>query len=289
MPRLRTIDVDRPWAWLAAGWRDFVRVPGLSLGYGIVFSAVGYALAYWLHVAGAPYLILPATAGFALIGPAAAVGLYDVSRRLESGRPVTFGKIVSAILSRADTFAAMGLVLMLFFLAWMEIALLIFAFFFSDRPIIAENFFERVFFAADSLPFLVTGTIAGGFLATVVFAISTISLPMLLDRDVGVPTAVATSLRAVYRNRGALALWAMIIAVFMSVGGHDHRGLHVGRRRHALRRAGGDAAPRRIRDLARLPGSGRAGRCRSAAQHRVFGLTSAQRIRLKRAKSCPGS
>jgi uncharacterized membrane protein len=218
MPRLRTIDVDRPWAWLAAGWRDFVRVPGLSLGYGIVFSAVGYALAYWLHVAGAPYLILPATAGFALIGPAAAVGLYDVSRRLESGRPVTFGKIVSAILSRADTFAAMGLVLMLFFLAWMEIALLIFAFFFSDRPIIAENFFERVFFAADSLPFLVTGTIAGGFLATVVFAISTISLPMLLDRDVGVPTAVATSLRAVYRNRGALALWAMIIAVFMSVG-----------------------------------------------------------------------
>ncbi len=218
MPRLRTIDVDRPWAWLAAGWRDLVRVPGLSLGYGIVFSAVGYALAYWLQAAGAPYLILPATAGFALMGPAAAVGLYDVSRRLESGQPVTFGKIGSAILSRADTLAAMGLVLMLFFLAWMEIALLIFAFFFSDRAISSDNFFERVFFAADSLPFLITGTVAGGILAAVVFAISTISLPLLLDRDVGVPTAVATSLRAVHRNHKALALWAMIIAVFMSIG-----------------------------------------------------------------------
>lgn len=218
IPEVRTVEIDRPWAWLAAGWRDFTRVPALSVTYGIVFSAAGYALMYWLYAAGAFYLILPATAGFMLVGPAAAVGLYDVSRRLESGQPVAFGATFSAILSRADTFAAMGLVLMLFFLAWMEIALLIFAFFFSDRSISTDNFIEGVFFVPESLPFLVTGTVAGGILSAVVFAISTISLPLLLDRDVGVPTAVATSLRAVHRNRKALALWAMVIAVFMSIG-----------------------------------------------------------------------
>jgi len=217
-PKVRVVEIDRPWLWLAAGWRDFVRVPALSLTYGIVFSAAGYALTYWLYSAGAAYLILPVTAGFALVGPAAAVGLYEISRRLESGLPVALGAIVSAIFSRADTFAAMGLVLMLFFLAWMEIALLIFAFFFSDRSISAGNFIEPVFFAPESLPFLVTGTVAGGVLAAVVFAISTVSLPLLLDRNVGVPTAVVTSLRAVHRNRKALALWALIISVLMSIG-----------------------------------------------------------------------
>lgn len=218
VPTVRLVEIDRPWAWLAAGWRDFTRVPAISIAYGVVFSAAGYALTYWLYASGAFYLILPATAGFMLVGPAAAFGLYDISRRLERGQPVAFGAISSSILSRSDTFAAMGLVLMLFFLAWMEIALLIFAFFFSDRSISTDNFIEAAFFAPESLPFLVSGAIAGGVLAAAVFAISTVSLPLLLDRDVGVPTAVATSLRAVRRNRKALALWAMIIAVFMSIG-----------------------------------------------------------------------
>jgi uncharacterized membrane protein len=218
IPKVRIVEIDRPWAWLAAGWRDFIRVPALSVAYGVVFSAAGYALTYWLYTAGAFYLILPAIAGFMLVGPAAAFGLYDVSRRLERGQPIAFGAISSSILSRSDTFAAMGLVLMLFFLAWMEIALLIFAFFFSDRSIRTDNFVEAAFFAPESLPFLVAGTVAGGVLAAVVFAISTVSLPLLLDRDVGVPTAVATSLRAVHRNLKALALWATIIAVFMSIG-----------------------------------------------------------------------
>lgn len=218
MPVVRVVEVDQPWAWLAAGWRDFARVPGLSLLYGILFSAAGCALTYWLYVAGMFFLIVPAMAGFALIGPATAVGLYDVSRRLDSGQNVSIGATLRAILSRSETFAAMGLVLMMFFLAWMEIALLIFAFFFGSQPVSADNFVERVFFAPESLPFLITGTVAGGILAALVFAISAVSLPLLLDRDVGVPAAVATSLRAVHRNRKALALWAMIVAVFVSLG-----------------------------------------------------------------------
>jgi uncharacterized membrane protein len=218
VPAIRRVAVDRPWHWLEAGWRDFTRTPALGLSYGVGFSAIGCVITYWLYSTGTLYLIMPVAAGFALLGPAAAVGLYDISRRLEAGQPASLGAIVPAVLARADTFAAMGLVLMLFFLAWMEIALLIFALFFGSGPASAENFVEQVFFAPESLPFIVTGTVAGAILAAAVFAISAVSLPLLLDRNVGVPLAVVTSLRAVNRNRKALALWATIVAVFFFLG-----------------------------------------------------------------------
>lgn len=195
-----------------------MRTPALGLTYGFGFSAVGLAITYCLYSTGTLYLIMPVAAGFALLGPAAAVGLYDISRNLEAGQPASLGRIVPVVLSRAETFAAMGLVLTLFFLAWMEIALLIFAFFFGDGPVNGAKFVEMVFFAPESLPFMVTGTAAGAVLAGAVFAISVVSLPLLLDSDVGVPTAVATSLRAVNRNRKAMMLWAMIIAIFILLG-----------------------------------------------------------------------
>ena len=112
----------------------------------------------------------------------------------------------------------MGLVLMLFLLAWVRIAMLIFALFFGNRPTSTTNFIETVFFAPESLPFVITGTLVGAVLAVAVFTISVISLPMLLDRDVGVPAAVATSFRAVNRNPKAMALWAALIGGFMAFG-----------------------------------------------------------------------
>lgn len=215
---VRVVEEDRPWRWLAAGWRDLMRVPALSFSYGILFSATGCALIWWLFSADALYLIFPFAVGFSLVGPAAAVGLYDISRRLEAGQPASLGAIVPAVLSRLDTLAAMGLVLMLSFLAWMEIAMLIFALFFGDKTIGAHNFVEKIFFSPESLPFMVTGTVAGAVLSAAIFSISVVSLPLLLDRHVAVPVAIATSLRAVNLNRKAMALWAMIIAVFLAVG-----------------------------------------------------------------------
>lgn len=216
--RIREIDMERPWIWLAAGWGDIRRAPAVSLSYGLIFSVVGFAVSYWLYSKNILYLIMPLAAGFGLVGPAAAVGLYDISRRLEVGRPVSLGGLIPAILSRSETLAAMGLVLMLFLMAWMEIALLIFAFFFGQKPVSAQNFVEQVFFSPESLPFVVVGTLAGAILAAAVFTISAVSLPMMLDRNISVPTAVSTSLRVVNENRKAMALWAMLIVVFTSFG-----------------------------------------------------------------------
>ncbi|MEN8195424.1 MAG: DUF2189 domain-containing protein [Pseudomonadota bacterium] len=217
-PEIRVVGMDRPWTWLAAGWRDFMSAPLVSLSYGLLFSVGGYVVVYGLYAIDMFYLILPLAAGFTLIGPVAAVGLYDVSRRLESGQPVTLGAALRSFLSHAGTISAMGLVLMLFLLAWIRIALLVFALFFGGRAIARSNFIETVFFAPESLPFVVVGTLVGAVLATAAFAISAISIPMLLDRDVGVPTAIAASFRAVNRNPRAMALWAALIAGFIAFG-----------------------------------------------------------------------
>lgn len=217
-PEIRVVEMDRPWTWLAAGWRDFMSAPMVSLSYGFLYSIGGYVVIYGLYAIDMFYLILPLAAGFTLIGPVAAVGLYDVSRRIESGQPVTLGAALRSFLSHAGTISAMGLVLMLFLLAWVRVALLIFALFFGGGGISRVNFIDTVFFAPESLPFVVVGTLVGALLAAAAFTISAISMPMLLDRDVGVPAAVAASFMAVYRNPRVMALWAALITGFIAFG-----------------------------------------------------------------------
>ncbi len=113
----------------------------------------------------------------------------------------------------------MGLVLMLFLLAWIRLATLIFALFFSQRPVTMENFVSEVFFSAESIPFLIVGCGIGGVLAVIVFAISAVAIPLLLDReDANVFTAIAASVTAVTENPKTMAVWAALIALFIGAG-----------------------------------------------------------------------
>lgn len=215
---IRSVEIDRPWAWLAAGWRDFTRAPAVSIAYGGFFSVVGYLLTYGLYSVDMLPLVLPLAAGFTLIGPLAAVGLYEVSRRLEQGHPVSLRIALRDIGAHIGAVSTMGLVLLLFLLAWIRLALLIFAVFFGDKPTNLQDFVGTVFFAPQSLPFVVTGVLVGAVLAATVFAISVVSLPMLLDRDVGVPEAITTSVAAAANNIPAMALWAALIVIFTAAG-----------------------------------------------------------------------
>lgn len=217
--RLGRVGLDRPWAWLAAGWRDFARAPGISLAYGAALSAAGLLMAWALAVAGMFYLILPLVCGFMLVGPLVAVGLYEVSRRLETGSPVSLGAALRAYGRNATQIAAIGLVLMLFLMFWVRVALLLFALFFSQQPPADLHMFvELVFFSASGLPFLVTGTLVGACFAAAAFAIGAVSLPMLLDRDTNVVEAVAVSVAAVLRNWQVMAGWAGLIVLFTAAG-----------------------------------------------------------------------
>lgn len=215
---IRRVDTDRPWSWLADGWQDLCRAPAVSLTYGVVFSVAGLILSAAIWVFDVFYLVLPLAAGFLLVGPILSVGLYEVSRRLAAGEEVGFGPAVTAWRKNETQIALMGLALVLFMMAWMLLAMIIFALFFGKGLPAADNFVSEVFLSVESIPFLIVGTGVGAVLAALVFAISVVSIPMLLDRRVDVLTAVVTSLAAVRHNPRATAVWAGLIVLFSSAG-----------------------------------------------------------------------
>jgi uncharacterized membrane protein len=217
-PRVKRVALDRPWTWLGQGWRDLVQAPRISLTYGIALVAASWAITLALFLAGWLYVILPLIAGFFLVAPILAVGLYETSRRLELNLPVTLTDVVAAAQRNGAQIALMGLVLMLFNLAWVRIATLLFALFFSQGNPGWDGMIDALFFSPVSLPFFVTGTVIGAVLAAVVFGISAVSIPMLLDREINVFTAIATSWTAVSVNWKPMALWAVLIVFFTGVG-----------------------------------------------------------------------
>ena len=219
MPSIKKVDLDQPWRWLAAGWEDFRKAPGVSLPYGVAFAIAGYLVTAAIWFFDVFYLVLPLTAGFMLLGPLLGVGLYDTSRRLQRGEPVSFAQSLSAWRRNAPQIGLMSLALMLFLLAWIRLATIIFALFFSANPPRPEALYLLdVFFSAESIPFLIVGTLVGGVLAVAVFTISVISIPLLLDRDVNVITAIVASFEAVRQNFWTMMLWGWLIVLFVGAG-----------------------------------------------------------------------
>jgi uncharacterized membrane protein len=215
---VRLIPLDRPWTWLAAGWHDVVRTPAISLGYGALIVIGSWALAGSLYLLDWIYLLLPMAAGFMFIAPILGVGLYDTSRRLESGESASLATAVGSWRRNGEQVALLGLVLMLIHLAWVRIAQLLFALFFSRASPTWDNVVQVLLFSGPSLWFLAVGTAIGFVLAVAVFAIGAISIPMLHDRPVSAFTAIETSVTAVRLNWKPMALWAALIVVFTAAG-----------------------------------------------------------------------
>ncbi len=215
---VRTVSVDRSGKWLAAGWRDMWRIPGISLTYGGAFVVISYVLTYGLINAGLGWLVLPLFGGFMLVAPLLVVGLYDASRRLEAGEQVTLGLIGKAFRKHATQIAAMGLALMLFAFAWIVVAIIIFAMFYSQSPPPLDRFVEDILFSQRGFVFLMTGSAAGAVFAATIFAMTAVSIPMLLDRDIDVITAIVVSLHAVRANWKVMAGWAAMIGIISLAG-----------------------------------------------------------------------
>ena len=216
---LRKVDMDRPWRWLAAGWSDLRRAPVIGLAYGALAVVTSYALTLGLWVYNMAYLVLPLGAGFVLVGPLLAVGLYETSRRLQAGQPVSLADAAMAFRRNPLQIALLGLVLTLALLFWVRVALLLFALFFNQQPPSLDALVAMAFFSSASLPFLIVGHILGGVLAATVFALTAISVPLLLDRpEANVFQAIVTSFAAVILNLRTMALWAALIVVFITAG-----------------------------------------------------------------------
>lgn len=218
IPKVNTITLDHPWAWLAKGWKDLSRAPKFSLAYGTVFVLVSYLLTLGLVSEDLFFIIPPLAAGFFLVAPLLGIGLYQISDTLERGEQVQFCNALTAWRRNQVHLSAMALVLVMVMLAWMLAALLVFALLYHQPVPTWENFIPVVFLSGTSPAFLLTGIAVGALIAAFTFAISAITVPMLMDRQVDVFTAMQTSLHAVRTNWQAMALWACLIVMFVGVG-----------------------------------------------------------------------
>lgn len=215
---INVVGSDEPFAWLAAGWRDFRRSGLVSLGYGLIFVLAGVALTAGLYAAGLAYLIAPLTAGFLLVGPALTVGLYAISRDLERAQRPSLWRALSAWQANPARLIGLGLLLVVFLIIWLRLAVLIFAVSFPYETLNIETMLTATLFTREGNIFLVVGTAVGSVMATIAFVTSVVSLPMLLDRNVDMLQAIVTSVVAVMMNPRVMALWAVLIVLFTAAG-----------------------------------------------------------------------
>lgn len=216
---IRRVVFDAPWNWLAAGWRDLWTLPNVSLAYGGCFAVGAVAMAFGLMEFGAQSLILALGGGFLLLGPLVAVGLYEMSRRLETNKTITLGEAANAAFTAKGQIAFMGIVLLLIFLVWIQLAFLLFMLFTGASVLPPPSeFVPMLLFTNAGLGLLILGTAVGGLLAAVVFAVSAVSVPLLMVKEIDAVSAISASLKAVESNPKPMALWAVLIAGFMTLG-----------------------------------------------------------------------
>jgi uncharacterized membrane protein len=215
-PRVRIISVNEPWDWLAAGWKDLWRAPMVSIPYGLLFVVMGYLLIYLVE--GQFQYALALTTGFLLAGPFLAMGLYDISRRLEAGQPATLGHALTAWRNNVMPILLFGIMIGLLMILWARLSALLFAVVIAGRSTTLDTTVSQIFFSGSGLTFLLIFTAVGAIIAAAVFAISVVSIPMMLDRKIDFITAVLTSITAVRANLGPMVLWAALIVIFTGIG-----------------------------------------------------------------------
>jgi len=219
-PAVRTLAPADLWQSLARGIDDFAAMPSHAvflcviyplLGLGLIGMTLGYSMLP---------LAFPITAGFALVGPLAAIGLYELSRRREAGLDSASSHAFDVLHSPSlGAIVALGLVLMAFFLVWLAVAEAIYiANFGYAAPASISQFVREVFTTPAGWRLIVIGTGVGFLFAVAVLMISVVSFPLLLDRDVGAAVALLTSIRVVAANPLTMALWGLIVAALLVVG-----------------------------------------------------------------------
>lgn len=200
---------------LAAGWADFRACPVYGLFFAAIYVLAGLGLYYALIERGEFVWLVPA-AGFPLLAPFSAVGLYEVSRRREAGLPLAWSAVLGAVRGRGDgQVLGIGVIAFVIFCFWVILAHAIFYIFLGQAGLRTES---MEFLATPSgLAMLLVGGAVGGGLAMAIFSITVISLPMLVDRDVDCVSAMIASVALVKANRLVLLGWAAFIAVTLFV------------------------------------------------------------------------
>ena len=215
--RRRYLPAGAAFGWLAAGWRDLWRQPMPSLTYGLGVFILSLLIVTFLFRLELDYILFPALAGFMVVGPLVAIGLYQKSRDLEEGRPASLARMVFVKAESGGQVWFTGAILCLLMLVWMRAAVIIYALFFGLRPFPGiDHIADMLFTTPEGWGMLVVGTAVGGLFAAFSFAISVFAIPMLLDEKTDAFTAMGTSISMSFRNLPVMLMWgAIVLALFL--------------------------------------------------------------------------
>ena len=220
LPVVRKIAISDLKDALAKGIDDFRAFPTHVIFLSVIYPILGLVLARLMLSFDFLPLLFPLAAGFALIGPFAATGLYELSRRREQGLPVSWRDAFGARRSPSiDSIFTLGALLTVIFLLWLAAAQAIYIADFGYAPAASiPNFLRQVLTTPAGWTLILVGNGVGFLFAVGVLTISVVSIPLLLDRDVGAAVAILTSVKAVLRNPVPMALWGLIVAGLLVIG-----------------------------------------------------------------------
>lgn len=218
-PRVNTVTADDITASLKAGFSDFLARPLMSGFFGFFYALFGIALVWTLVWFGEIWMIIPAVVGFPLIAPFAAAGLYEMSRRLQKNESFGWSEILTVMAEQRNReLGWMAFVTLFIFWVWIYqfrtvLVIVLQNSSFSDF----DGFLNTVFFTPEGWTFLAIGTCIGAALAAVLFSVTVIAMPLLLDRETNFVSAMILSVRVVAENPKVMLTWAAIITVTMLI------------------------------------------------------------------------
>ncbi|MEZ5937395.1 MAG: DUF2189 domain-containing protein [Hyphomonadaceae bacterium] len=214
----RHLPASAAFGWLAAGWRDFWVNPLASLLYGLLVAALSSGVVWGLFALRLDYILFPALAGFLVVGPLLAIGLYEKSRRIAAGEPVRFFRMLFVAPRSGYQVIFAGVLLSLLMLLWMRAAVIIYALFFGVRPFPGlDHIAQMLLTTPTGWAMLVVGAAVGGLFAAFAFAISAFAIPMMLDTRTDALTAMGTSMARVWANRPVMIAWGAIVCVLTAL------------------------------------------------------------------------
>ncbi|KKC37755.1 cytochrome C oxidase subunit I [Devosia epidermidihirudinis] len=219
-PAIRTITIADLFDVLRRGAADFWEKPSHYVMLTLIYPIVGIALAVWMNGYYTWPMLYPLVGGFALLGPFAAIGLYEISRRRELGEDTSWKHAFEVLRSPAiGSIAAIAVLLFAIFTLWLTAAQALYESLFGSAPPMAlGGLINQVLTQPGGMTLLIVGNLIGLLFAVVTLCMTVIAFPLLLDRDVGAYMAVETSFRAVMRNPIPMLAWGVIVAVGLFVG-----------------------------------------------------------------------